>query len=216
MLIKGIEKYDHPEHFDDIIREYNSDQRYIPSPLKDLLLDQCGHRCTICDAPYCEIHHIIFMEKGGPTEYENLIVLCPNCHTRVHSEDVPSKEQLKQYKLKLEIVYSLPIISKLTKNEKDLIKEISSRDSNNEILKFNKRYYEEVPASSQEEAKQIFRDKIGYFNLELADIIKSEYGMVVTSASGKTVGVNLYIRATSKAAKWISYLRQTNRLIFLD
>lgn len=157
-----------------------------------------------------------FYGKGGPTEYENLIVLCPNCHTRVHSEDVPSKEQLKQYKLKLEIVYSLPIISKLTKNEKDLIKEISSRDSNNEILKFNKRYYEEVPASSQEEAKQIFRDKIGYFNLELADIIKSEYGMVVTSASGKTVGVNLYIRATSKAAKWISYLRQTNRLIFLD
>ena len=74
--------YDHPEHFDDLIREYISSNRYIPTPLEDLLFEQCGHRCTICNAPLCEIHHIEFLEEGGITEYDNLIVLCPNCHTR--------------------------------------------------------------------------------------------------------------------------------------
>ena len=215
-LIKGLDKYDHPEHFDDIIREFNSDQRYIPSPLKDLLFDQCGHRCTICDAPYCEIHHIEFMENGGRTEYENLIVLCPNCHTRVHSENIPSKEQLKQYKLKLEVVYSLPIIGKLTREEKDLIKRFSQLGSDNEILMFDEKYHSNVVASTQVEAKKIFRGEVGFFNLELAEIIKIEYGVIITRIDKIHQSVPIHVRATPKAVKWINYLRATNRLSLLD
>ena len=30
----------------------------------------------------CEIHHIIPLSKGGTSEWENLILLCPNCHKK--------------------------------------------------------------------------------------------------------------------------------------
>lgn len=72
---------DHPEHFDDEIREYKSNARYKPTALEQLLFEMAGHRCTICDAPWLEINHITELAEGGKTEYDNLIVLCPNCHT---------------------------------------------------------------------------------------------------------------------------------------
>jgi hypothetical protein len=209
-------KYDHPEHFDDVIRDFNSSERDIPSPLKDLLYEQCGHRCTICSAPYCEIHHIDNLQESGLTQYENLIVLCPNCHTRVHKENNPSKNQLRQYKLKLEVVYSLPIIGKLTTDEKELVKEIMRLPSEIEMLNFSKRYWEEIESSDQEEAKIIFRKKVGFHNLELDEIIKTEYGSLVTLSDGNHVSVNIYIRATSKAVRWIKYLKQSDRLSLLD
>ena len=117
--------YDHPEHYFDLIREFQYTDRYIPSHLGDLLLEQSGHKCTICKAPYTEIHHIKFLEKGGKTKYGNLVVLCPNCHTRVHKENVPTPKQLKHYKLKLEIAQDLPILSNLKKEEKELLFKLS-------------------------------------------------------------------------------------------
>ena len=210
------DKYDHPEHFDDVIQEYKSSTRYFPTPLEDLLLEQCGHRCTICSAPYCEIHHIDFLQEGGQTRYENLIVLCPNCHTRVHKENVPSKNQLRQYKLKLEIVYTLPIIGRLTTEEKSLVKKLSQLGSDNEILKFSERHWEEIETPDHEDAKKILRDKVGLMNLELDEIIKTEYDFSVLLEDGNHVSVNLYIRATSKAVKWIKYLKQADRMKLLD
>ncbi len=193
--------YDHPEHFDDIIREYKSSNRYIPTPLEDLLFEQCGHRCTICSATLCEIHHIEFLQNGGKTEYDNLIVLCPNCHTRVHLENTPTPQQLKQYKLKLEIVYTLPNISRLTKEEKELVKELALIDTDQMIMNFSRRHCEEIPASNQQEAKRILRENIGFINLEFDDIIRVEYGLSVTLSSGESVSVELFIRPTSKAVK---------------
>lgn len=109
--------YDHPEHFDDEIRAYRTSARYIPTPLESLLFEMSAHRCTICLAPRVEIHHIDELAEGGQTTYENLIVLCPNCHTRVHIEGVPSKAELKHYKLKQEIAYQLPILSHLLQRQ---------------------------------------------------------------------------------------------------
>ncbi|NNE95643.1 MAG: DUF222 domain-containing protein [Acidimicrobiales bacterium] len=42
--------------------------------------------CALCDVrfDYCEIHHIIEWEHGGPTDLNNLIPLCTVHHERVH------------------------------------------------------------------------------------------------------------------------------------
>lgn len=46
--------------------------------------------------PYLEVHHIIWLSRGGKDNTENTAALCPNCHMRMHvldqSEDV---EKLK-------------------------------------------------------------------------------------------------------------------------
>lgn len=210
------DKFDHPEHFDDEIREYKASSRYCPTALEDLLFEQCGHRCTICSAPYCEIHHIDFLQDSGQTQYENLIVLCPNCHTRVHKENVPSKNQLRQYKLKLEVIYTLPIISRLTTEEKSLVKELSQLVSDHEILKFSRHHWEVIETPDHEEARKIIRDKVGLMNLELDEIIKTEYDTPILLEDGNHVSVIIYIRPTSKAVKWIKYLKQADRLKLFD
>lgn len=42
----------------------------------------------------CDIHHIVPASKGGSDAYDNLILLCPNCHKKADLGLIPD-EQLK-------------------------------------------------------------------------------------------------------------------------
>lgn len=47
--------------------------------------------------PYLEVHHIIWLSRGGEDSTENTVALCPNCHTRMHVLDKPEDiEKLKR------------------------------------------------------------------------------------------------------------------------
>ena len=37
--------------------------------------------------PYLEVHHVIWLSKGGEDNTSNTVALCPNCHTRMHILD---------------------------------------------------------------------------------------------------------------------------------
>ena len=37
--------------------------------------------------PYLEVHHIIWLSRGGEDSTANTVALCPNCHTRMHILD---------------------------------------------------------------------------------------------------------------------------------
>ena len=57
-----------------------------PAPFKDKKGD-----------PYLEVHHVIWLSRGGEDNTANTVALCPNCHTRMHvldkAEDI---EKLKE------------------------------------------------------------------------------------------------------------------------
>ncbi|WP_090346131.1 HNH endonuclease [Pseudomonas guariconensis] len=74
----------------------------ISAALKRAVLIEAGHRCAIptCRHPDIEIHHIIPWETCQKHEYQNLIALCPNCHTRVHNGKIDRKS-LAAYKASL-------------------------------------------------------------------------------------------------------------------
>src|SRR5690606_29106376 len=59
----------------------------IPEGLRRAVIasDQ-GCRFPGCDAPaqWTDAHHVIWRSKGGPTQLDNLVLLCRRCHTRVH------------------------------------------------------------------------------------------------------------------------------------
>jgi predicted HNH restriction endonuclease len=47
--------------------------------------------------PYLESHHVIWLSRGGEDSVENVIALCPNCHTKMHILDIESDvEKLKR------------------------------------------------------------------------------------------------------------------------
>ncbi len=211
------EDYDHPEHFDDIFRDYRTSERYIPTYLEELLFELSGHSCSICKAPWLEIHHIKHLKDGGETELSNLIVLCPNCHTRVHKDNFPMERELRNYKLKQELNYELPILGKLDKRERDLIIEFSELSEEEKML-HSKRFHFEIlqeKADNPEQAKKIARKNAGYLYLEIVGIVAINLEDIVELApNGYSVALEL--RLTSKGIKWISYLANSNRINFLN
>ena len=202
-------KYDHPEHFDDDIREYRTSERYIPTPLEHLLFELSGHRCTICHAPWLEIHHIKELADGGETTYENMIVLCPNCHTRVHSEGVPSAQELLQYKRKQEIAYELPVIAKLSKPDRALIRELTELPSE-ELVLFARRHAYHIDGDDQEAAVVEARKLVGHLYLDECGILHTQRDLSVT-LDGQVM-VALVLSLTSKGIKWVRYLQESGRI----
>ena len=74
----------------------------IAKSVRDVLLVEAKHRCTICSEKCFEIHHIVEQAEGGTDIEDNLIVLCPNCHQhRYHRSGEFTRDQLRFYKAKL-------------------------------------------------------------------------------------------------------------------
>lgn len=47
----------------------------------------CGQPAPFKDAkgkPYLETHHVVWLSQGGSDSVDNTVVLCPNCHRKMH------------------------------------------------------------------------------------------------------------------------------------
>lgn len=55
---------------------------------KKWLKEERGARCEICEfdrnTDILVIHHIIERQHGGTDDWENLALICPNCHAEIH------------------------------------------------------------------------------------------------------------------------------------
>jgi 5-methylcytosine-specific restriction endonuclease McrA len=67
-----------------------------PKPLARQVLVESGHRCAIptCRATTTEIAHIVPWAKVREHAFENLIALCPNCHTRYDKNEIDRRAML--------------------------------------------------------------------------------------------------------------------------
>ena len=205
-----IKDLDHPEHYDDVIREFQSQDRYNPGPLASHLYEVAGHRCTICQAPWLEIHHIQGLFNGGKTEYSNLIVLCPNCHTRVHSQNVPTPDELRHYKLKQEIAYGLPSFGRLLESDKGTLKYFAAlNDGDLSVHELVSSF--DTPNGQQEDARNECRRECALY-LQECGIVSLTITSVGIGGNGMTHCVNYRIMLTPKGVSWIRYLRNCGKL----
>ncbi len=78
----------------------------IPANLRRRVLVEAGHRCAIPTCRYIQVdlHHIIPWTKRKEHKYENLIALCPNCHTRADRGEIDRKS-LRLYKANLRFAH---------------------------------------------------------------------------------------------------------------
>ncbi|MGB8657433.1 MAG: tetratricopeptide repeat protein [Candidatus Zixiibacteriota bacterium] len=61
------------------------------------------HRCCLCPEhqDITDFHHIILISEGGPDSEDNLIIVCPTCHAKIHRiRGRYTPTQLKMYKEK--------------------------------------------------------------------------------------------------------------------
>lgn len=66
---------------------------HLPINLKRRVLVEAGHRCAIptCRDTTTEIAHIVPYSKVKAHTFDNLIALCPNCHTRFDKGEIDFK-----------------------------------------------------------------------------------------------------------------------------
>lgn len=88
--------------------------KYVIQDNRDLtkrLISYSGGACELCGQnapfsdstgiPYLESHHIQWLSEGGMPVPENTVVLCPNCHKRIHLLNAQSDvEKLRETALK--------------------------------------------------------------------------------------------------------------------
>jgi hypothetical protein len=79
----------------------------IPAELQRKVLVEAGHRCAIlrCRHETTEIAHIVPWSKVKKHTFDNLIALCPNCHTRYDKGEIDRKAMMI-YKANLTLVTS--------------------------------------------------------------------------------------------------------------
>jgi hypothetical protein len=83
--------------------------RKIPVALRRLVLVEAGHRCAIptCRQHPVEVDHIEDWARVKEHRFENLIALCPTCHTRKGEKPGQiDRASLKIYKANLGILNS--------------------------------------------------------------------------------------------------------------
>jgi len=130
----------------------------IPIKLKRKLLVEAGHRCSIptCRAFTTEIAHIEPWSKVKEHKYENMIVLCPNCHTRFDKGEI-DKKSILMYKDNLRFV-----IEKYSKYEIDILFELSKLPEN-KGLPYLTIYYLLIKSILEEDFVQIVQSQGGVF-----------------------------------------------------
>ena len=81
------------------------DRPPIPAAVERQVLLEAGHRCAIplCQQTPVEIAHIVPWTQVIKHTFDNLIALCPTCHTRYDSGGIDRKA-MKQYKANLSIL----------------------------------------------------------------------------------------------------------------
>ena|ERR1700730_6854238 len=79
---------------------------HIPADVKRAVLVEAGHRCAIptCGATTTEVAHIVPWSETSDNSFENLIALCPNCHTRFDQKKEIDRQSVKMYKHNLGIL----------------------------------------------------------------------------------------------------------------
>ena len=63
--------------------------RRTASPTQRMLLIARDRACVGCgaDPAWCQAHHVIPWAADGPTDIDNLVLLCSRCHHRVHDQN---------------------------------------------------------------------------------------------------------------------------------
>lgn len=90
-------------------------RKALPAKLKIDVLTEAGYRCAIptCRMTTTEIAHIEPWSKVKEHRFENLIALCPTCHTRYDKGEI-KKQSIYEYKNYLRQLTFIPQISTQT------------------------------------------------------------------------------------------------------
>lgn len=83
-----------PKTIEQVIATFRRDPKVAEYAKKTAkgICQLCGKPAPFIDRygePYLESHHVIWLSRGGTDTIDNVVGLCPNCHSKVHAIDDP-------------------------------------------------------------------------------------------------------------------------------
>ena len=73
----------------------------IPKKIQKIKTQESNGTCEFCGCnifPILEFHHIKMVSDGGNNDYDNIKLICPNCHSLIHiledTKDIKERESL--------------------------------------------------------------------------------------------------------------------------
>ena len=83
-------------HYKNVKNLFDCSKRTISKIIK-----RANIKCALCgwNEASCDIHHIIPKKYGGTDSHDNLIIVCPNCHRKIHTLNIYSEDFLRQYSI---------------------------------------------------------------------------------------------------------------------
>ena len=73
----------------------------IPKKIQKIKTQESNGTCEICGCnifPILEFHHIKMLCEGGNNDYDNIKLICPNCHSLIHiledTKDIKARQSL--------------------------------------------------------------------------------------------------------------------------
>ena len=87
-------QFDEFERLDEFTGDYKA---YLRSPewlhLRELALKRDGYTCRLCGTGInLRVHHINYEHIGTELEFDDVVTLCNECHSKVHLKDFFHKE----------------------------------------------------------------------------------------------------------------------------
>ena len=80
------------------INSNKSETRYILKSTREIVDKESCFKCAWCGTTLFERHHIEPFATTKNNSADNLILLCPNCHTDAHSGKITEDEILEKKK----------------------------------------------------------------------------------------------------------------------
>lgn len=127
-----------------------------------------GGQCEICgfsNKNILEIHHLLPLSKSGDNNWDNLSVLCPNCHRSIHDvlNSKKPKESLKTY-YEYYIMHLEEFLSVLSRSNEALIKQ---NETEMKVLDIKINYLEKEIVRKEAESSDI-KEKLLKNEMKLA------------------------------------------------
>lgn len=76
-------------------------RKTIPPSIKNEVMARQNYKCHRCMdklPPTKHFHHVKPVSKGGNPSLDNIIVVCPNCHSYIHHKEQVAKQMKKAEK----------------------------------------------------------------------------------------------------------------------
>jgi hypothetical protein len=66
--------------------------------VRDAIKKKYHHQCAMCSGKACHVHHVMPRSRGGRNVLTSGLLLCNECHKRIHADNELLKQWIDEFK----------------------------------------------------------------------------------------------------------------------